>query len=162
MPSDVCNVMRQSRQLGSPDYAVLHQGYGGSSAGGTPAVPGARAPSLQLRPLIARRHLESEVEGGQILARVVVREGELRDAEIVWPRLGAFVDAGVEIDVVHAGRAGCPHDDRNIALAVEGANIAGVVVVVDDVVEVGGLGPADAFEMDREGRPGGAPGPVPW
>src|SRR6266478_1116568 len=132
-----------------------------SSAGGTPAVPGLCAQLLrELRPLIARRHLESEVEGGQILARVVVREGELRDAEIVRPRLGAFVDAGVEIDIVHAGRAGCPHDDLDIALAVEGANIAGVAVVVDDVVEVGSLGPADALEMDGEGRPGRSAGHV--
>src|SRR6266566_3714482 len=125
--------------------------------GGTPALPGSATSSRSLRQLgalIARRHLKSEVEGGQILARMVVRERELRDAEIVRPCLGAFVDAGVEIDVVHAGRAGGPHDDLDIALAVEGADIAGVAVVVDDVVEVGGLGPADAFEMDREGRPG--------
>src|SRR5215470_6514656 len=108
-----------------------------SRAGGTPAVPGARPLLLQLRPLIAWRHFESEVEGRQVLARMVVREGELRDAEIVGPRLGALVDAGVEIDVVHAGRPGCTHDDLDIALAVEGADIAGVIVVVNDVVEVG-------------------------
>src|SRR5262249_10583773 len=74
----------------------------------------------QLGTLVARRHFEREVEARQVLARMVVREGELRDAEIVRPRLGAFVDAGVEIDVVHAGRTGCPHDDLDIALAVEG------------------------------------------
>src|ERR1700722_2846598 len=58
----------------------------------------ARAPLFRhFGALIARRHLEGEVEGRQIFARMVVRKGELRDAEIVRPCLGAFVDAGIEI-----------------------------------------------------------------
>src|SRR5262249_11994011 len=58
------------------------------------------------------------------------------------------------------GCAGCPHDNLDIALAVEGADVAGVAVIVHDVVEVGGLGPANTFEVDGEGRPGRPAGHV--
>src|SRR5262249_47446091 len=85
---------------------------------------------------------------------MVVREGELRDAEIVRPRLGAFVDARIEVDIVHPGRAGGLHENLYIALAVEGADISRVVVVVDNMVDVGGLRPAAALEMDRESGAG--------
>ena len=54
---------------------------------------------------LARRHLKGKVEGRQILPRMVLRISQLRDAEIVGPRLGAFVDAGIEIDEMPAGLA---------------------------------------------------------
>src|SRR5579871_2221571 len=75
----------------------------------------------QLRALIARRHLERKMEARQILARMVIREGELRNAEIVRPRLSTFIDAGIEVDIVHPRRAGRLHEDLDVALAVEGA-----------------------------------------
>src|SRR6516225_2664401 len=96
-------------------------------------------------PRLARRHFESEVEGGQILARMVLRVGQLRDAEVVRPRLGSLVDAGVKIDEMPTRRAGRLDQDLDIALAVEGAGIADIAVVVDHTVDVGGLGPADAL-----------------
>src|SRR5580692_12029978 len=81
-------------------------------------------------PRTVRRHLEGEVERRQILAGVVLVIGELRDEEVPRPRLHALVDAGIEIDVVPARRAGCLDDDFDIALAVERADITGVVVVI--------------------------------
>src|SRR5216683_4923560 len=95
-------------------------------------------------------HFEREVERRQILAWMILRIGELRDAEVVGPRLGAFVDAWIEIDEMPAGLAGGLHDKLHIALAVEGARIADIVVVVDQMVDVGGLGPAHALEMKPE------------
>src|SRR5439155_23703315 len=56
-----------------------------------------------------------------------------------------------EIDEMPARRAGRFDRDLDIALAVEGAGIADIAVVVDESVDVGGLGPADALQMDREG-----------
>src|ERR1700730_17494882 len=82
---------------------------------------------------------------------MIRRVGQLRDAEVVRPRLGALVDAGVEIDEMPTRRAGRLDRDLDIALAVEGAAIADIAVVVDQSVDVGGLGPADALQMDREG-----------
>ncbi len=81
---------------------------------------------------------------------MVLRVGELWDAEIVRIRLGALVDPGIEIDEVPAGRAGRLHVNLHIALAVEGADIAVIAVVVDLMHDVGGLGPAHALKMDRE------------
>src|SRR5205807_7313265 len=89
--------------------------------------------------------------GGQILARMVLRIGQLGNAEVVRPRLSTLVDAGVEIDEMPTRRAGRLDRDLDIALAVEGAGIADIAVVVDQMVDVGGLGPADALEMHREG-----------
>src|SRR5690348_1702813 len=80
---------------------------------------------------IIGRHLEGEMEGGQVFAGVVGRIGELRDAEIVRPRFVALVDAGIEIDEMPAGLASRLHDQLDIALAVESAGIADVIVVVD-------------------------------
>src|SRR5258708_37917528 len=97
-----------------------------------------------------RRYFEGEVEGGEVLVRVIGRIGELGDAEIVGVGLGALVDARIEIDEVPAGRAGRLHEHLDIALAVEGAGVARIGVVVDHVDDVGGLGPAPAFEMQRE------------
>src|SRR5258708_9244614 len=113
-----------------------------------------------------RRYFEGEVEGGEVLVRVIGRIGELGDAEIVGVGLGALVDARIEIDEVPAGRAGRLHEHLDITLAVEGAGIARIGVVVDHVDDIGGLGPAPAFEMQREfcadpappdavGQPGG-------
>ena len=48
------------------------------------------------------------------------------------------------------GRAGRLEENLDVALAVEGAGVADVAVVVDHVIDVGCFRPADAFEMDRE------------
>src|SRR5215469_4137556 len=100
------------------------------------------------------RHLERIVEGRHILAWVVLRIGELRDAEIVRPRFVALVDARIEIDEMPAGLASRLHDQLDVALAVEGAGIADVIVVVDHVNDVGGLAPTYALEMQAEGGAG--------
>jgi hypothetical protein len=42
------------------------------------------------------------------------------------------------------------HDQLNIALAVEGAGVADVAVVVDYVHDVGGLAPANPLEVNTE------------
>src|SRR5258706_9211125 len=109
--------------------------------------------------LITRRHLEGEVEGRKILARMIVSVSQLRDAEIVRPGLNAFVDSGVEIDEVHARRAGRFHENLDIALAVEGTDVARVVVVVDHVIDIGGILTSSAPDGDseRNTRPGGTP-----
>src|SRR5262245_18675653 len=91
------------------------------------------------------------MEGRQILAGMVLRVGQLGDTEIVWSRLGALVNAGVEIDEMPTRRASRLDRDLDIALAVEGAGIANIAVVVDQRVNVGSLGPADALQMDRKG-----------
>src|SRR5262245_25937384 len=101
-----------------------------------------------------RRHLEGEAEARQVLARMVVREGELRQPVVVRARLLALVDRRIEIDEVPAWLAGRLHDDLDIALAIETAGIARGRVVVDQRVDVGGLAPAHALEMDAEGGAG--------
>src|SRR5438045_94214 len=90
------------------------------------------------------------MEGGQILARMVLCIGQLRDAEVVRSRLGALVDAGVEIDKMPARRTRRLDRDLEIALAIEGAGVTDIGVVVDESVDVGGLDPADPLQMDRE------------
>src|SRR5262249_22028269 len=90
--------------------------------------------------------------------RMIVVPGELRNAEIVRPRLLAFVDAGIEIDEVPAGLAGRLHDHLDVALAVEAAAVADIGVVVDDMHDVGGLGPARALQVNAKlGAGGSAP-----
>src|SRR5438128_9358908 len=79
----------------------------------------------------ARGHLEGEAESRQVFARMVFGKGELRDAEVVRPRLLALVNARIEIDEMPARIAGSLHDQLDIALAVEGAGIADIAVVVD-------------------------------
>src|SRR5262245_61832241 len=112
--------------------------------------------NIAVRTSLPRRHLEHEAERRIVLAGMVVVPGELRDAEIVRPRLLALVDAGIEIDEVPAGLAGRLHDHFDVALAVEAAGIADIGVVVDHVHDVGSLGPARALQVNAElgaGRP---------
>src|SRR4051794_37700720 len=82
---------------------------------------------------------------------MIVRVGKLGKAVIVRARFLALVDRRVEIDEMPPGLAGRLHEDFDVALAVEGAGIAAGRVVVDDGVDVGGLAPAHAFEVDAEG-----------
>src|SRR5215470_3092325 len=96
------------------------------------------------------RHLKRKPERRIVLARVVVVPGELRDAEVVRARLLALVDAGVEIDEVPAGLAGCLHDHLDVALAVEAASVADIGVVVDHMHDVGSLGPARALQVNAK------------
>src|SRR5580692_4694086 len=99
-----------------------------------------------------RCHLEGEAEDRQVLAWVILVAGQLRQAVVDRARLLALVDRRIEIDEVPAGLAGRLHEDLDVALAVEAAGIAGMAVVVDHRVDVGGLGPARALEMDGELR----------
>src|SRR5262245_58688315 len=101
----------------------------------------------------AGRHLAGEAETRQILARMVVRIGELGQAVIIRPGLLALVDCRIEIDEMPAGLPGRLHHDLDVALAVEGAGVAAHRVVVDHGVDVGGLAPAHALEMDPERGP---------
>src|SRR5262245_62604196 len=112
--------------------------------------------NIAVRTSLPRRHLEHEAECRIVLARMIVVPGELRDAEIVRPRLLALVDAGIEIDEVPAGLAGRLHDHLDVALAVEAAGIADIGVVVDDMHDVGGLGPARALQVNAELGAGGS------
>src|SRR6266702_2444432 len=114
--------------------------------------------STFVRTSLPPRHLEREAERRVVLSRMVVVPGELRDAEIVRPRLLALVDAGIEIDEVPPGLAGRLHDHLDVALTVEAAGVADIGVVVDHVHDVGGLGPAGALQVDAEL---GAGGPAP-
>src|SRR4051812_1345037 len=100
--------------------------------------------------------LEGKAEARQILARMVLREGQLRQPVVVRTGLPALVDRRIEIDEVPARLAGGLHHDLDVALAVEGAGIARNRVVVDHGVDIGGLAPADPLEVDAEGRPGRA------
>src|SRR5262249_47180289 len=97
-----------------------------------------------------------ETKARQILAGMVVGVGELRNLEVQRPGFLAFVDRRVEIDEMPARLTGRLEKDLDVALAVERAGVADVVVVVDDRVDVGGRGPAHALEMNLErgaGRP---------
>src|SRR5437870_5674370 len=99
-----------------------------------------------------RRHLEGEAEDRQVLARMILVASQLRQAVVDRTRLLALVDRRIEIDEVPAGLAGCLHEYLDVALAVEAARIAAVAVVVDHRVDVRGFAPADALEMNPEGR----------
>jgi len=105
--------LRLRRQSRSCSPAILHLDLDGARRHGLSTTY-----FVHLGALITRRHLEGEVEGRKILARMIVGVSQLRDAEIVRPGLNAFIDSGVEIDVVHARRAGRFHENLDIALAV--------------------------------------------
>ena len=59
---------------------------------------------------------------------------------------------GIQVDDVHARRAGRVEVDHDVALAVEAARVAHVGVVVGRDVDVVVLGPADALQMNRHRR----------
>ena len=88
----------------------------------------------------------------QILAVMICGVGQLRNAEIVWPVFLALVDGGIDIDEMPAGRARAIEKHLDVSLAVNAAGVADVVVVIDDGVDVGRLGPADALQMHGNGR----------
>src|SRR5205085_9564053 len=98
----------------------------------------------------ARGYLEGVAEGGEVLAGVIILVGELRNAEVVRPRFLTLVDARIEIDEMPARLAGGLHDQLDIALAVEGAGVADIAVVVDQMNDIGGLAPAHALEVNAE------------
>src|SRR5262245_43645655 len=112
--------------------------------------------SLALPDRRAGRDLKGEAEARQVLARMIVRKGELRKPVVVRARLLALVDRRIEIDEMPAWFPGRLHDDLDVALAVEAAGIARDRVVVDHRVDVGGLAPAHTLEVDTEGGPDGA------
>lgn len=69
-------------------------------------------------------------ENGQVFARMIVCIAELRDTKIQGPRFLALVDRWIEIDEMQAGLAGRVEQNFHVALAVKGAAVADVVVVV--------------------------------
>src|SRR3546814_5012807 len=89
----------------------------------------------------------SEAERGQSLARVIFGVRELWNAEVLDAGdVLALVDAGIEVDVVPARRTGRGKVDHHVALRVEPAGVPEIAVVVDQVVDIRRLGPADALE----------------
>jgi hypothetical protein len=76
--------------------------------------------------------------------------GQLRAQKVSRLLLFTAVDRGIQVDEMPAGIARCLQRDRDIALAVEGAGVADLAVVVDDSVDVRGLGPADTLQMHGE------------
>jgi hypothetical protein len=54
----------------------------------------------------AARHFEGVTERRKVFAGMIGGVGELRDAKIVRPCLGAFVDPGIKIDEMPARLAG--------------------------------------------------------
>src|SRR5579862_8816599 len=97
------------------------------------------------------------MEGGQVLARMIVRVGQLRGRIVVGSAFGAFVNARIEIDEMPAGIAGGLEKYLHVALAVEAAGVADVTVVVHYMIDIGGLGPSDAFEVNGKRRSDASP-----
>ena len=82
---------------------------------------------------------------------MIIGVRELRNAKIQWPRFLALIDCGIEVDEVPAGLAGRFKQNFHVALAVKGARVADVAVVIDHRVNVSGLGPAHALQVELEG-----------
>ena len=80
---------------------------------------------------------------------MVVGVGQLRQPVDLLAVFRPLVDPRIEIDQMHAGRAGGREVDDDIALAVEAAGISHVGVVVGRHVDVVVVGPADALQMNR-------------
>src|ERR1700693_4035152 len=99
------------------------------------------SPLLPDRTTGFRHHLEGEMERRQILAAMLLRISEWRHAEVVRSRLLALVDARIEIDEVPAGFSGRLHDDFDVTLAIEGADVAAGRIIVDQRVDIGSLAP---------------------
>ena len=87
---------------------------------------------------------------------MVGRVSELRDQKIPRPLLFAAVNRRIKVDEMPAGIARRQQGDLDIALAVEGADVADVAVIVDDGINIRGFGPADALQVQGEGRTGRA------
>jgi len=102
------------------------------------------------------RHLKGEAEAWQILTGMIGRVSELRDEKVPWPLLLAAVDRRIKVDEVPGWIARRLQRDLDIALAVEGAGVPDIAVIEDDGVDIRGLGPADTFQMQGEGRTGRA------
>src|SRR5215471_388408 len=115
-------------------------------------MPSSAAPPRSRILALFLRNLEGEAEVRQVLAGVVRHVGQLRDHEVSRPLLFTTVDRGIEVNEVPAGVAGRLQRDLDIALAVERADVADIAVVVDDSVNIRGLGPADTFQMHSERR----------
>src|SRR5262245_5368681 len=111
-------------------------------------------PAPRERMLLADRggfgHLEGKAKARQILAGMIMRIAELRNAKVQRPRFLALVDGGIEVDEVPARLAARLEEDLHVALAVKGAGVADIVVVVDDRVDVCGLRPTHALQVNLE------------
>src|SRR6516165_3296129 len=99
---------------------------------------------------------KSEMEGGQVLAGMIVCIGQLRDRIVIGSAFGAFVDARIEINKMPAGIAGGLEEYLDIALAVKATGVADVTVVVHHMIDVGRLGPSDAFKVSGKRRSDGS------
>ncbi|PWG74098.1 hypothetical protein DF186_19650, partial [Enterococcus hirae] len=62
------------------------------------------------------------------------------------------VEGRVQVDVVHAGLPGSDHRDDDVAVRAEPAGVAEEHVVDHDGEDVVGLRPADALEVQLDGR----------
>lgn len=97
-------------------------------------------------------HLEGKAEARQIRAGVIPRKGELWQSEVERSSLAALADRGMEVDELPARLAGGVQGEFSVTPAVEAAAIADVSVVIDQRVDVRGLAPAHALEVDAEER----------
>src|SRR5262245_19896348 len=105
------------------------------------------------------RHLEREAERRDLVAWMIVGVSQLRlTIQQLWLGWRPLVDAGVEIDDVHARRTARREVDDDIALAVEAAGVAHVRVVIRGDVDVVVFRPSDALQMDRHWCANGARG----
>src|SRR5438477_404100 len=82
----------------------------------------------------------------------IVRVGELRQPIELLAAFRPLVDAWIEIDEMHAGRARGGEMNDNVTAGIEAARISHVCVVVRRHVDVVVFGPADTLEMNRDGR----------
>jgi len=87
---------------------------------------------------------------------MVGRVSELRDEKIPRPLFFTAVNRRVKVDEMPARIARSLQGDLDIALAVEAADVADVAVIVNDGIDIRGLGPADTLQMHVEGRAGRA------
>src|SRR5437870_1988487 len=103
------------------------------------------------------RDLEFEVQSRNLVSRMIVGVRELRYAveelRFFWRSL---VDAGKKIDQVLADVACRSEIDDHVSLRVEAAGIAHVGIIVCRRINIVVLGPADAFQVNRDGSSRGS------
>src|SRR5437762_14186467 len=85
---------------------------------------------------VRRGNLEREAERRNTVARMIVRVGELRQPIELLAAFRPLVDAWIEIDEMHAGRARGGEMNDNVTAGIEAARISHVCVVVRRHVDV--------------------------
>src|SRR5262245_36081877 len=98
-----------------------------ASAGRTQSSPSRDPPSarlLRVRTLARRRHLERKSQRRDLVARMILAVGQLRQAvQLLVRLLRSLIDARIEVDEVRPGRSRGGEVDDDVALAVEAARI---------------------------------------